>query len=181
MSAGRSGVGHVLSSDGHFGHPGLRSLRVRCVSPSLASLAPTACSRTRATPSPPLPSGHAAGAARAACHARGVPRRTSVNWRRPFRSGPRTRSPGGATGGRRAALVAGGMDAPATLKPAAMDAPATRKPAETYFSGSISPPAIVAAACQAAGSTLSETNRTEPSAMPTVTPPGCRLRGDRQP
>ena len=119
MSAGRSGVGHVLSSDGHFGHPGLRSLRVRCVSPSLASLAPTACSRTRATPSPPLPPGHAAGAARAACHARGVPRRTSVNWRQPFRSGPRTRSPGGATGGRRAALVAGGMDAPATLKPAA--------------------------------------------------------------
>ena len=129
MSAGRSGVGHVLSSDGHFGHPGLRSLRVRCVSPSLASLAPTACSRTRATPSPPLPPGHAAGAARAACHARGVPRRTSVNWIQPFRSGPRTRSPGGATGGRRAALVAGGMDAPATLKPGGMDAPATLKPA----------------------------------------------------
>ena len=119
MSAGSSGVGHVLSSDGHFGHPGLRSLRVRCALPSLASLAFTARSRTRATPSPSLPPGARGGRSprRVPC-----PRRTSKNIRQlettiPQR--PRTRSPGGATGGRRAALVAGGMDAPATLKPAA--------------------------------------------------------------
>ena len=78
MSAGSSGVGHVLSSDGHFGHPGLRSLRVRCALPSLASLAFTARSRTRATPSPPLPPGARGGRSprRVPC-----PRRTSKNIR----------------------------------------------------------------------------------------------------
>ncbi len=47
---GRVGAAGVLSLDVHAGPPGLRSLRVRCASPSLASLAPTARSRPPAAP-----------------------------------------------------------------------------------------------------------------------------------
>ena len=46
----RVGAAGVLSLDVHAGPPGLRSLRVRCASPSLASLAPTARSRPPAAP-----------------------------------------------------------------------------------------------------------------------------------
>lgn len=46
---------------------------------------------------------------------------------------------------------------------------------------STSPPARVAAARQTAGSIASATNRVAPSAMPTITPPRCRLRAARQP
>src|SRR5262249_53069054 len=44
-----------------------------------------------------------------------------------------------------------------------------------------SPPAIVARECQVCGSTVSRTNRSDPSANRTFTPPGCRELGPSLP
>ncbi len=48
--ASKVGAAGILSLDAHCGPPGLRSLRVRCASPSMAPLASTARSRTPAAP-----------------------------------------------------------------------------------------------------------------------------------